>query len=74
MPTIRELVFTALDNACNNGYRQQMRCLSPQAIAHDLIDHDADVGEAVDARKDAGQAVAELVIAIKAWRAEKDPA
>jgi hypothetical protein len=58
--TIERMVYQALDNARENGYDQ--RFLTPEDIAHDLTDCDADLG---------GAHVNDLLPHIASWMAER---
>jgi hypothetical protein len=64
---LKGLVFTALDNAYEGGYRDVAH--SPEeAVAQDLMDHDADVEREV-ARKGASES--EVAAMVQEWQISK---
>ena len=63
---LKELVFEAMDNAVDNGFFADMTGDTPENVAIDLLDYDADIG---GMKPDV--AVMDLIPHIEAWRADR---
>lgn len=64
---LRELVFTALDNAKENGYGDDFKKSSDEDIAINLLDYDADIA-AFNGDFEQGPAVMDVVPFVEEYR------
>ena len=48
MNKLRDLVFTALNNAVTNGYAEELSSMTPFEVAGDLIAYDDDIALEAD--------------------------
>ena len=66
MPDLREMVFSALDSASDNGY--DMSKISPTDIVEDLLMYDSDISSYYWSAPPTFDAIQEITPLILEWR------
>jgi hypothetical protein len=67
---LKDLVFTALNNAVENGFGDEALNDTPENVAINLLDYDADISIACDVQDDR-LSVMDLIPHIEAWREQR---